>query len=135
MIIPLHDVILKILNKNKGQLPKSISIQKNNEYLKDIGAKIPSLNAKFIKSITKEGFRQLTTFQKWEMVTSHTARRSFATNEYLAGTPTLTMMAITGHKTEKSFLRYIKLTSSEHTKLLKGHWEERKTKTALSIVP
>jgi len=53
-------------------------------------------------------------------------------NEFLAGTRTLTIMAIAGHKTEKSFLRYIRLTSSEHTKLLKGHWDERKTK-ALSV--
>ncbi len=33
---------------------------------------------------------------------------------------------------KKSFLRYIKLTSTEYAKLLKGHWEERKTK-ALSV--
>jgi Phage integrase SAM-like domain/Phage integrase family/Arm DNA-binding domain len=133
VIIPLHDVILKILEKNKGRLPKPISIQKNNEYLKEIGQKIPLLKAAFVKSMTKEGIKKKSIYQKWEMVTSHTARRSFATNEYLAGTPTLTIMAITGHKTEKSFLRYIKLTSIEHAKLLKGHWEERKTKAALSV--
>jgi len=133
VVIPLHEVIIKILDKNKGLLPKSISIQKNNDYLKDIGKKIDSLKTEFVKSITKEGFNQRTIYQKWELITSHTARRSFATNEFLAGTPTLTIMAITGHKTEKSFLRYIKLTSSEHAKLLKGHWEERKTKAALTV--
>ena len=57
---------------------------------------------------------------------THTARRSFSTNEYLAGTPTLTIMAITGHKTEKAFLRYIKLVPSDHARLLKEHWEKRK---------
>ena len=96
-----HDVILKILEKNKGRLPKPISIQKNNEYLKEIGQKIPLLKAAFVKSMTKEGIKKKSIYQKWEMITSHTARRSFATNEYLAGTPTLTIMAITGHKTEK----------------------------------
>jgi hypothetical protein len=34
-------------------------------------------------------------------------------------------MAITGHKTEKAFLRYIKLTPNEHAKLLKTHWDNR----------
>ena len=77
-------------------------------------------------SFTKEGRRQQTTHAKWELLTTHTARRSFATNEYLAGTPTLTIMAITGHKTEKAFLRYIKLVSSDHARLLKDHWERRK---------
>ncbi|HET6256442.1 MAG TPA: hypothetical protein VFE32_20370 [Puia sp.] len=52
------------------------------------------------------------------------ARRSFATNEYLAGTPTLTIMAITGHKKEKAFLRYIKLVPSDHARLLKDYWEK-----------
>jgi hypothetical protein len=60
------------------------------------------------------------------LLTTHTARRSFATNEFLAGTPTLTIMAITGHKTEKAFLRYIKLVPSDHARLLKEHWEKRK---------
>lgn len=133
VIIPLHDVIIRILNKNNGGLPKSTSNQKTNDYLKDIGKKIPSLTKEVIKIITKQGIKQQIVHEKWEMITSHTARRSFATNEYLAGTPTLTIMAITGHKTEKSFLRYIKLSSSEHAKLLKGHWEERKNKASLSV--
>jgi hypothetical protein len=38
---------------------------------------------------------------------------------------TLTIMAITGHRSEKSFLKYIKLTPNEHARLLKGHWEKR----------
>ena len=43
------------------------------------------------------------------MLTSHCARRSFCTNNYLMGTDALTIMAISGHKTEKSFRRYLKL--------------------------
>ena len=46
---------------------------------------------------------------KWAMLTSHCARRSFCTNNYLMGTDALTIMAISGHKTEKSFRRYLKL--------------------------
>ena len=46
---------------------------------------------------------------KWAMLTSHCARRSFCTNAILNGADTLTIMAISGHKTEKSFRRYLKL--------------------------
>ena len=46
---------------------------------------------------------------KWAMLTSHCARRSICTNNYLMGTDALTIMAISGHKTEKSFRRYLKL--------------------------
>jgi len=77
------------------------------------------------KTITKGGVKVTNNHQKWERLTTHTARRSFATNEYLAGTPTITIMAITGHKTEKAFLKYIKLTSSEHAIMLKEQWIKR----------
>lgn len=125
VVIPIHPSVEKILSKYNGMLPRSISNQKTNEYLKELGKLIPSLSASTSKTFTKGGMKVTQTFAKWEVLCSHTARRSFATNEYLAGTPTLTIMAITGHKTEKAFLRYIKLTPNEHAKLLKLHWQKR----------
>ncbi len=56
------------------------------------------------------------------MVTSHTARRSFATNLYKSGFPSISIMAITGHKTEKAFYSYIKVNEEEHAEMLKKHW-------------
>ncbi|MCA6439134.1 MAG: hypothetical protein IM581_04350 [Chitinophagaceae bacterium] len=73
------------------------------EYLKEVGWEIACLKKTVVKNITKEGINKQTSFAKWEMLTTHTARRSFATNEFLAGTPALTIMAITGHKTERLF--------------------------------
>ncbi len=126
VVIPVHDVVARIMVKYGGLLPRSLSNQKTNEYLKDLGEMIPCLFKEVVRSFTKEGIRQQTRHEKWELLTTHTARRSFATNEYLAGTPTLTIMAITGHKTEKAFLRYIKLVPSDHARLMKAHWEKRK---------
>jgi Phage integrase SAM-like domain/Phage integrase family len=126
VVIPLHDAVKRIIKKYKGQLPMSMSNQKMNEYLKDLGEMTPCLQKPVARSFTKEGRRQQTHHAKWQLLTTHTARRSFATNEFLAGTPTLTIMAITGHKTEKAFLRYIKLVPSDHARLLKDHWERRK---------
>ena len=119
--------------KYGGLLPRSLSNQKTNDYLKDLGEMIPCLSKEVVRSFTKEGKRQQTRHEKWELLTTHTARRSFATNEYLAGTPTLTIMAITGHKTEKAFLRYIKLVPSDHARLMKAHWERRKLAAAASM--
>ena len=64
------------------------------------------------------------TMEKWKMVSSHTCRRSFATNNYLMGIDTLTIMQITGHTTEKNFLKYIKVTPKQHAKLLLEKWNE-----------
>ena len=44
---------------------------------------------------------------------------------YLRGIPVITIMAITGHKTEKAFLRYIKVTPDEHAKIMMGYWQEQ----------
>ncbi len=126
VVIPIHPTVEKILAKYNGNLPRSISNQKTNEYLKELGKLLPSLSSTISKTFTKGGTRVTVNYSKWELLSSHTARRSFATNEYLAGTPEITIMAITGHRTEKAFLRYIKLTPKEHAKLLKLYWDKRK---------
>ncbi len=59
---------------------------------------------------TKKGTKTIEkTFEKWELVSSHTCRRSFCTNQFLRGVPSLLMRKISGHKTEKAFLEYIKV--------------------------
>ena len=50
---------------------------------------------------------------KYQLIKTHTARRSFCTNAYKAGMDCLDIMALSGHTTEKSFLRYIKVTQEE----------------------
>jgi integrase len=67
------------------------------------------------------GKRVHSVFEKCDLVSSHTARRSFATNAYKAGVPTIAIMKITGHTTEKSFLRYIKISKEENAELLAEH--------------
>jgi hypothetical protein len=125
VVIPIHPVIERILQKYNGSLPKPISNQKTNEYLKKIGKMIESLHSPIQKTFTKGGIKITQSFPKWALISSHTARRTFATTEYLDGTPILTIMAITGHKTEKEFLKYIKITPNEHAKILKMHWDKR----------
>ena len=120
--IPLHPVFLSIWNKYNGVLPANISNQKFNDNLKDV-CKDAGLNDRVIKSITKGGKKISTVYEKWELVSSHTARRSFATNLYKSGFPSISIMQITGHKTESSFLKYIKVTKEEHAKMLMKHWE------------
>ena len=77
------------------------------------------------KSITKGGMRLKKSYKKYELVSSHTARRSFATNLYLSGFPTLSIMQITGHRTETAFMKYIKVTANQHASLLRKHWQTK----------
>lgn len=121
--IPLHPVFRFIWDKYQGQLPSNISNQKFNDYIKE-ACKIVGLNERVIKSITKGGKKQTTVYEKWELVASHTARRSFATNLYKSGFPAISIMQITGHRTESAFLKYIKVSKQEHAKMLMMHWQK-----------
>lgn len=125
VVIPLHPVVNRILNKYDGVLPKLITNQKFNDYLKEISVLIPSLHKPFEYSRTQGGTKVFFTEEKWMKVSTHTARRSFATNEFLAETPTFIIMGITGHRTEKSFYKYIKLTPRDKAKIQKLHWSKR----------
>ena len=119
VIIPLHPVAKSILEKYNGT-PRLISNQKFNEYIKDV-CEIVGLNETITLTRTCGGKKMRITKPKFKFVSSHTARRSFATNAYKAGVPTLAIMAITGHRTEKVFLKYVKVTKEEHANLVSQH--------------
>jgi integrase len=124
VIIPIHPTVTAIMDKYNGQLPAVISNQKFNDYLKEV-AKLAGLNEKVHKSITKGGINTSKAYFKHQLVTTHTGRRSFATNLYNAEFPTLSIMQVTGHKTEAAFLKYIKVTPREHAQKLKEFWANR----------
>ena len=62
---------------------------------------------------------------KYDWIMSHTCRRSFCTNEFLDGTPIQLIMAISGHKTEKAFRRYIKADQIQKAFMIKKIWDQR----------
>lgn len=126
VVIPLHPVVKSILDKYNGVLPLAPSNQKFNEYIKEV-CELAEINETTSKTVTRGGRGVTSVTKKWEFVSSHTARRSFATNLYKSGFPAISIMKITGHTTEKSFLKYIKVTQEEHAKLLAEHWEKINT--------
>lgn len=124
VVIPILPPIEPILEKYDYQPPKPISNQKFNDYIKQVAQlahlddEVATIHTQQIKGDFTPG-RVETRHPKWQAITAHTARRSFATNMYKRGFPTLAIMAITGHKTEKSFLTYIKVSEAENAALLK----------------
>lgn len=112
MTVPLHQKVLEILKKRKGKFPYAISDQKYNGHIKKV-CEIAEINDKVLgskKSETVEDSgiyrKEAGTFEKWELVTSHIGRRSFATNFY-GKIPTTYLIYVTGHSTEQMFLTYI----------------------------
>lgn len=124
VVIPILPPIVPILEKYDYQPPRPISNQRFNDYIKEV-AQLAGLEDEIMTAHTQQEAGEFTPGRvetrrpKWQAVTAHTARRSFATNMYKRGFPTLAIMAITGHKTEKSFLTYIKVSEAENAALLK----------------
>jgi len=120
VIIPCNNVVLEIFEKYKDRtnlLPKTISNQKFNEYIKEV-CKLAELDEKGRLASKPKS-------ELYNLVSSHTARRSFATNYYLQGFPTIDLMKITGHKTEKSFLKYIRVSKLDTAMRLSAHIKKR----------
>ena len=105
-----------------------------NEYLKDL-CKDAKIKSKVQKSQIKGGLKVTSSFEKWQLVSTHCARRSFATNAYLSGENPLSIMRITGHKTEKSFMAYIQMTGEDNAvKMQNGEFFSGKGINVLNIV-
>lgn len=72
--------------------------------------------------------------EKCEWIASHTCRRSFCTNEFLAGTPVELIMKISGHKSTKDFYWYIRITPEQAAQIIKDIWEKRGTMLTKDMV-
>lgn len=107
----LNKDTIKLLKKYDYQIPK-ISNTKINTTIKSI-CKSAGINQIIRKEITKGGIKKITELPKYELVSIHSARRSFATNMYEKGMKTYDIMSITGHLTEKSFYSYIRISKQD----------------------
>ncbi|MEM9921092.1 MAG: site-specific integrase [Bacteroidota bacterium] len=108
VIIPVSEELEMILRKYDYASPKAISNQKMNTYLKELCQTV-GLTEKINMKRSKAGERIEEVVEKWRLVTTHTARRSFATNYYKLGIPASQLMLITGHATERQFMKYINM--------------------------
>lgn len=126
--IPCHPVVVEILEKygSANKLPKAPSIQKFNNYLKEICEDAEMNETGRLKSEPKK--------ELWQAISSHTARRSFVTNLYLEGFPTIDIMKITGHTTEKAFMKYIKIQREQVAERLQQHQQKKWNEKAMHAV-
>ena len=148
IVLPLHWQVKVILEKCNG-LPHKISTQKYNDYIKLVcfevginelieGAKSVDVNNKDKTKPKKPKIfrKEKGIYKKWELVSTHIGRRSFATNHY-GKLPTPVLMSATGHTTEKMFLNYIGKSSIDNAEILRTYWNKleqiKDKKTVLKI--
>jgi site-specific recombinase XerD len=124
--IPIHPTVRQILEKYNYALPEVPPNNEFNRIIKLVGERLPSLHVPFIKQITYKRERKQVKMMKYEFLQTHTARRSFCSNEYLRGTDPMVIMAMSGHSSHKSFMRYIKVTNEQFADKLEQIWADRK---------
>ena len=127
--IPILPIAKAILNKYRGKtansLPGSISNQKFNKYIKEVAVRLPELQNIISDEHYIHGKKVSLTLHKWQKVSTHTARRSFATNMVLQGVPSQMIMKITGHRTESAFQTYLKMSQRDNAKMVLQGWEQK----------
>ena len=112
-----------LLKKYNYQLPK-ISNTNYNLYLKEIG-KLAGINDTIIHNTYKAGKPISTKKKKYELISSHTSRRSFATNMYHRKYSPVLIMSIIGHKKESTFLKYIRIKNEEAVKIITMSYKKK----------
>lgn len=101
----LNRDIKKILNRLAATVPSLSEEYKTKVSLSAIRSE------KKGKMVLKRDSEGNVVKEKWELVTTHTARRTFITNMYLTHKySNLQIMSISGHTTEKMLLNYIRLS-------------------------
>lgn len=108
--------------------PYKISIQKLNKHIKTICEKAKINTLVMGKKRNKETNRNEKKLRpKFEYISSHTGRRTFATIHY-GKIPTPILMKVTGHKKESTFLKYINQDEDKHVEVLLEYYRKKELK-------
>ena len=122
ILIPIHPEINNILNENNFSFPDKLSLNTYNKQIKKI-AKLAGLDD-LVYCNKRNGFRSvLVQIPKWQAISSHIGRRSFASN-FFGKIPTPLLMEATGHSSEAMFQRYVNTTDFTRARSL-GHYFEQ----------
>jgi len=124
--VPLNQYSRAILEKYKETIYEPlpvISSQKFNKYIKECCKEVeintPTTITRYIgqKRIDK-------VVPKYEIITSHTARKTFVTNSLILGMKEMIVRNITGHKKEETFRRYVKIAEDFKKQEMDNTWNK-----------
>ncbi len=122
ILIGISKRIKNVLDRLPDQKIKKIEDQYYNRAIKEI-CKFAGFDEK-IKIVEFRGTKRITVeYPKYDLVTSHTARRTFITVSLKAGVLPESIMKITGHKDRKSFNKYVKIAQNDAIEEVMKVWD------------
>ncbi len=108
--VPLRPEALTLVNQLLTGALRPVANQVLNRYLKELG-ELAELTTPVEVVRYRGGRRESETLPKWQRLTCHTGRRTFATLALEQGLRPELVMKITGHKSWASFKRYVNITA------------------------
>lgn len=124
--IPLNNFAQAILKKYSDTIYEplpAISGQKFNKYIKEC-CEIVEIDT-MVNTTRYIGQRRIDSFQpKHQLITSHTARKTFVTNSLILGMKEMVVRNITGHKDENSFKRYVEIADDFKKQEMDNAWNK-----------
>ena len=120
VIIPIAPTVRAIFKKYNNNLPKAPCNQVFNLLLKDV-CRLAGLTERVTITKTIAGKKQSKTYEKYQLISCHTGRRTMISNCILEGISTSSIMLMSAHKSLKVFQKYVRITKQQNADALKEH--------------
>jgi integrase len=123
-MIPLNKYALEILERNKDIQIKALpqmSVQKLNKYIKEC-CREAEIDEPITTTTFYGGQRTQETKPKHELITMHTARKTFVTNSLMLGMNVKAIKDITGHRKDSTFNKYLKIAEQYKQSQMDDTW-------------
>ena len=122
--IPVHPWIREIADRYpEGRLPNAGTGQRFNRCLKRAAWESGLFEGTLQKPcIDDSGQWTTVSVTQCEALSSHTARRTFATLAIAKGIPAQVVMRITGHTTEREFNKYVNISDAQNAAVFRQYW-------------
>lgn len=118
VIIPCASRIKAVFDRNGGRVPR-ISQQEVGREIKKICKALGGSFSSIVEIRKNTGKKiEIEKKHRWELVCTHTARRSGASILYKSGVPIRVCRFLTGHTTDSMFLNYVKVSKEEGADIL-----------------
>ena len=121
VFIPISDRLRRIISKYDQNFPQGIWQNIFNVEVKRI-CQLAGIEEMFHSIEQKANRKEEKWTPKYQLVSSHICRRSFATNAYKRGIPMVIIRAITGHSSDNALLRYVQIEQEEMVEMAWGEY-------------
>lgn len=124
-VVPVHPIVQQILNDNFGYLPRKVSISEYNKQIKII-CKICEIDTLVYGKLFDKDLKRKKVgyFKKYELISSHVARKSFLTNNYDKVSPETINSVLGWAENSKMSTKYNKTSKVEYADKLRVKWNQ-----------